>query len=104
MNSTNPVLTLGLRPLRRSALSEYHAADIGALAQLGERLHGMQEVRGSSPLGSKSPQASLRKRVPKPESAHLLARNGSHATTKSAHPAPGSVRRTLELPGSLASF
>ena len=25
---------------------------IGALAQLGERLHGMQEVRGSIPLGS----------------------------------------------------
>ena len=24
----------------------------GAIAQLGERLHGMQEVRGSSPLGS----------------------------------------------------
>ena len=25
---------------------------IGAIAQLGERLHGMQEVRGSIPLGS----------------------------------------------------
>ncbi len=25
---------------------------LGALAQLGERLHGMQEVRGSTPLGS----------------------------------------------------
>ena len=25
---------------------------LGALAQLGERLHGMQEVRGSIPLGS----------------------------------------------------
>ena len=24
----------------------------GAIAQLGERLHGMQEVRGSTPLGS----------------------------------------------------
>ena len=24
----------------------------GAIAQLGERLHGMQEVRGSIPLGS----------------------------------------------------
>jgi hypothetical protein len=24
----------------------------GAVAQLGERLHGMQEVRGSIPLGS----------------------------------------------------
>ena len=27
-------------------------AKLGALAQLGERLHGMQEVRGSIPLGS----------------------------------------------------
>ena len=27
----------------------------GALAQLVERLHGMQEVRGSTPLGSTSP-------------------------------------------------
>ncbi len=26
----------------------------GGLAQLGERLHGMQEVRGSSPLSSTS--------------------------------------------------
>jgi hypothetical protein len=25
---------------------------IGAIAQLGERLHGMQEVSGSIPLGS----------------------------------------------------
>ena len=28
------------------------AAQDGALAQLVERLHGMQEVRGSTPLGS----------------------------------------------------
>ncbi len=28
------------------------ALDCGGLAQLGERLHGMQEVRGSSPLSS----------------------------------------------------
>ena len=27
----------------------------GALAQLGERLHGMQEVEGSSPFGSIHP-------------------------------------------------
>ena len=30
-------------------------AKLGALAQLGERLHGMQEVRGSIPLGSTKP-------------------------------------------------
>ena len=28
----------------------------GAIAQLGERLHGMQEVRGSIPLGSTNKQ------------------------------------------------
>lgn len=27
-------------------------ASVGAIAQLGERLHGMQEVSGSIPLGS----------------------------------------------------
>ncbi len=27
-------------------------ADSGAIAQLGERLNGIQEVRGSTPLGS----------------------------------------------------
>ena len=31
-------------------------AKFGALAQLGERLHGMQEVRGSIPLGSTKKQ------------------------------------------------
>ena len=30
-------------------------AAFGALAQLGERLHGMQEVEGSNPLGSITP-------------------------------------------------
>jgi len=30
----------------------HRSTRIGALAQLGERLHGMQEVRGSIPLGS----------------------------------------------------
>ena len=32
----------------------------GGVAQLGERLHGMQEVRGSSPLTSIHPNARLR--------------------------------------------
>ena len=34
------------------------SARIGALAQLGERLHGMQEVVGSNPIGSISPVLS----------------------------------------------
>jgi hypothetical protein len=29
-----------------------HVSDFGGLAQLGERLHGMQEVSGSIPLSS----------------------------------------------------
>ncbi len=36
---------------------------IGAIAQMGERLHGMQEVRGSSPLGST-------KRIAKQDARH----------------------------------
>ena len=31
----------------------------GALAQLGERLHGMQEVSGSIPLGSTIPDMAI---------------------------------------------
>ena len=30
----------------------FFLGDVGAIAQLGERLHGMQEVSGSIPLGS----------------------------------------------------
>ena len=33
-------------------LRESGLADAGAVAQLGERLNGIQEVRGSTPLGS----------------------------------------------------
>ena len=36
-----------------------HARLVGALAQLGERLHGMQEVRGSTPLGSTKSLTSI---------------------------------------------
>jgi hypothetical protein len=35
-----------MRPLTRLSVS------VGAIAQLGERLHGMQEVSGSIPLSS----------------------------------------------------
>ena len=41
---------------------------LGGLAQLGERLHGMQEVRGSSPLSSTS-----RKALPPPDFRHGLS-------------------------------
>ena len=36
---------------------------IGAVAQLGERLHGMQEVRGSIPLGSTMNPIAFAKRT-----------------------------------------
>ncbi len=36
----------------RSAGPQSGAPEIGAVAQLGERLNGIQEVRGSIPLGS----------------------------------------------------
>ena len=32
----------------------------GAIAQLGERLHGMQEVSGSIPLGSTNPFGAMK--------------------------------------------
>ncbi len=44
---------INVRPLLRQYLD-------GALAQLGERLHGMQEVRGSTPLGSTKSQKMVR--------------------------------------------
>ncbi len=37
----------------------------GGLAQLGERLHGMQEVRGSSPLSSIFGVAEIESRLEK---------------------------------------
>src|SRR5262249_22845987 len=40
----------GKTSLRRGAPKPRHR--IGAIAQLGERLNGIQEVRGSTPLGS----------------------------------------------------
>ncbi len=44
-------------PVNRSPSSDHQTVPLqdGALAQLGERLHGMQEVSGSIPLGSTIP-------------------------------------------------
>ena len=62
-------IALRLRPARNNQSAGIHwardfefAAKLGrrgAIAQLGERLHGMQEVAGSSPAGSTS-EAALR--------------------------------------------
>jgi hypothetical protein len=40
-------------------LPGYNLRTNGGLAQLGERLHGMQEVIGSSPLSSTNPEKYL---------------------------------------------
>ena len=51
----NPLARPRPTPYIAPTTDEFPRRD-GALAQLGERLHGMQEVRGSIPLGStKSP-------------------------------------------------
>ena len=55
-------LRLRLDRARNNQVERIHFAsqyELGAVAQLGERRHGMAEVRGSSPLSSTSPQAVL---------------------------------------------
>ncbi len=42
----------------RSEMGLVRREQLGALAQLGERLNGIQEVSGSIPLGSTSPWES----------------------------------------------
>ena len=48
--------------LRRVHLADIIEGFVGGIAQLGERLHGMQEVSGSIPLTSTSFQVALFKR------------------------------------------
>ena len=50
-----PAISLRLAPCRNNQRSGVNFASsyrLGAIAQLGERLHGMQEVAGSSPASS----------------------------------------------------
>jgi hypothetical protein len=54
---------LRLRPAvnnQEAAINYADQYDFGAIAQLGERLHGMQEVVGSSPTSSTSNVRPLR--------------------------------------------
>src|SRR6266542_2216138 len=53
-------------PLRGPDRATYTARAPGAVAQLAERLHGMQEVRGSSPLSSTTPNSQVRAAAPHP--------------------------------------
>ena len=49
---TELVLLLRLSVLKFLSRRRHFTADNGAVAQLGERLHGMQEVEGSNPFSS----------------------------------------------------
>jgi hypothetical protein len=51
-------------------MADWKYPAIGAIAQLGERLHGMQEVSGSIPLGS----TKFRNRKSRPTRAAFLFR------------------------------
>jgi hypothetical protein len=54
-------MSLRLRPAKNNQRKSVHFAaqyELGAIAQLGERLHGMQEVAGSSPASSTSHEAA----------------------------------------------
>jgi hypothetical protein len=55
------MVSLRLEPTRNNQSRLVHWAaqyELGAIAQLGERLHGMQEVAGSSPASSTPPKAA----------------------------------------------
>src|SRR5579863_2629182 len=53
----------------RGAVRSFSALEYGAIAQLGERLHGMQEVGGSIPPGSTSLRLLRKLRLGKPRLA-----------------------------------
>ena len=62
------LLDRGARPDHQTGLYWY-----GAIAQLGERLHGMQEVSGSIPLGSTNSSSIFRVLQQVRESGHIAA-------------------------------
>jgi hypothetical protein len=63
------------------AFDRLHWHGAGAIAQLGERLHGMQEVAGSSPAGSTEEPAS-RAGSPLLESLRNLPSTGHESTAR----------------------
>ena len=56
----------------------------GAIAQLGERLNGIQEVSGSIPLGSTSLRPLRGLRLGKPADCMHAVGGGCHAEARSA--------------------
>src|SRR5690554_3900994 len=51
---------------------QFRASSRGAIAQLGERLHGMQEVGGSIPPGSTKVSAIRAKGRPEPQHCYCV--------------------------------
>lgn len=72
----------------REPLMKTHAD--GAIAQLGERLNGIQEVRGSTPLGSTKFSANVR--------VSILGNDPQGANVPPAHNVPFESQRAL-MPG-----
>src|SRR6266540_938172 len=68
-------------PLRGPDRATYTARAPGAVAQLAERLHGMQEVRGSNPLSSTSHFAFS---TPPPDASCQRFARGSRAASTQA--------------------
>src|SRR6266571_6354984 len=69
----------------------YDCSSSGAVAQLGERLNGIEEVRGSSPLSSTSPLLQLSPKAAK-ESSRALARREPEDKGASRQPRLNSLR------------
>ncbi len=70
-----------------------HRVPRGAIAQLGERLNGIQEVRGSTPLGSTSFRC-LFKTLRDPASASYCDARGNEPVSRSTPSSPADVRRS----------
>ena len=82
-----PELWFRVMPARRFEALRFY----GAIAQLGERLHGMQEVGGSIPPGSTSLRRLRLLRLGKPAELPLSeASEGCRGVARRAK--PGSIR------------
>src|SRR5713101_4896550 len=85
----------------------YDCSSSGAVAQLGERLNGIEEVRGSSPLSSTSPLLQLNTKAAKESNRATRAQRAGvqckPATTpelapEPRRPKPATGKRPLQRP------
>src|SRR5688500_4201454 len=92
----NESRTLAVCVGRTCACWRGHSFAIGALAQLGERLQGMQEVSGSIPLGSTIDFLQVEQRRSlgevEPESRSLLCRHQADVASMCAHDLAGEMQ------------